>query len=60
MDELEQGAAKRVKSGLILIDEAEHNDNPDKRYIQVEMRDGKLLIETLTFVLDYNCEGVIN
>lgn len=53
MNELERGIAKRVKNGLILIDEVEHNDNPEKRYIQVEIRDGKLLEQTFHFVSDY-------
>lgn len=56
MSELERGVAKRVRNGLILIDEAEHNDNPEKRYLQVVIRNGELLEETFDFVLDYDSE----
>jgi len=52
MDELNEEIPKYIQNGLVFIDETEHNDNPEKRFMEVRVKDGEILIESFAFIPD--------
>lgn len=52
IDEMNMEIPKYIQNGLIFIDETEHNDSPEKRFLEVRVRDGKIQESTFKFVVD--------